>query len=311
MVFRRKRTWAKSRRKIPAAAIPKSIARVRKQRIVVFNTMQACEHTCFAPDQVECSSRLTFALLRNEDLQTLFGDNVKIVSMQGSIYIDPVWVLPYEHLANCIAGTYGNPAAWIQFMNVYARTIWQFRAGMLKTYTSTVEVGPRPDYNVADSFDWSEPGFMRRWEKLWFMREELGIDHAMQDAPFGVGCDVSKPNTGALVNALAAGTGNINTETGAITTVCTPWAFNTADGPATRAYRTLRQPAPFRMAVNSKRVITLKENENLEIQAAFTTLFPGSDCFPSEFDDCMLGCQGGLACTLRLIPNIVMTLQYG
>lgn len=317
MAFRRKRAFH-VKRKIRASAIPKSIARVRKQRIVVFNTMQACEHTCFEPNET-CTSRVVLSLMRNGDLQTLFGDNVKIVSMQGSIYVDPLWVLPYQVTGvpvECGNGQYGVGPAWLAFMNIYSRSIWQWRAGMIKTYSTSVSpASPTPDYNVDNSFDWSEPGFMKRWEKLWFFREELGIDHMVQGALYGV-CgtsNVSKPNTGALVNALAAGTGNINTETGAITTVetCTPFGQNTDLGPLQRSYRTVRQPAPFRMSVNTRRPIQLKENENLEIQCAFSTLFPGPDCFPGEVDDCMLDCMGGAACTIRLIPNITMTLQYG
>lgn len=311
----RSRKWFRGgRRKIPAAAIPKSIARVRKQRIVVFNTMQACEHTCVPNEGPSCTTHFQLALLRNEDLQNLFGDNVKIVSMRGEVYIDPLWVLPYGVDSNCVGGILGDPASWLAFFNTYARSIWQFRAGMLKVFSGSFEgptTDPVPDYQVDNSFDWSEPSYMRRWEKLWFFKEGLELDHPMEGAfLYGYG-NVTKPDTGALVNALAAGTGNINTQTGAITTAGTAVFRSTNTGHPQAGIRRISAPQPYRMSVNSRRVISLKENEGLEISCAFSTLFPGPDCFPTESDDCMLDCMGGLPCIIRIVPNILMTLQYG
>lgn len=309
----RKRTWKTRGRKIPAAAIPKSIARVRRQRIVVYNTMQECEHTCLEPDFPLCTTAFRIAILRNSELQSLFGDNVKIVKMQGSIYIDPLMQAPYGGLdSNCATGIFGDPDAWVPVMNLYAKTIWQFRAGLCKVYSSTLDVGgsPTPDYDVSKSFDWSEPAFMRRWEKLWFFREELGMEHPMEGAfLYGYG-DVSKPNTGALLNPLAGGTGNINTETGAITTAPVSVFRSSNAGFPQAGFRYLRQPAPYRLSLNSSRVINLKENEGLEIQAAFSTLFPGADCFPGEADACNLDCNA-LPCLIRIVPNLILTLQYG
>lgn len=300
------------KKKIPASAIPRSIARVRKQRIVTFNTMQACEYTCLPPEQVNCTEVFTLALLRNTDLQSLFGDNVKVVSMQGNVFFDPLWTLPYSVDSNCVSGILGDPASWLAFFNATSRTVWQLRAGLIKTLSATTSpASPVPDYDVSQSFDWSEPAFMRRWNHMWFMREELGLDVEMQGAVRGICANVSKPDTGALVNALAAGTGNINTQTGAITTDCQTFLVGGNNGSPQRGYRTLRHPTPYRMSVNSKRVISLQENENLEIQGAFSTLFPGADCFPTETDTCFLDCSGLLPCTIRIIPNILMTLQYG
>lgn len=314
MAKRRSTRWNSSRRKISASKIPKSIARVRKQRIVVFNTMQACEYTCLAPDP-ECTTPFRIALLRNVDLQNLFGDNVKIVRMQGSIHIDPLWQLPYAVDSNCVGGILADSASWLAWINSMSRSIWQLRAGMCKVVSSTTDVGgsPTPDYDVAQSFDWSEPAFMRRWEHMWFFKETLGLDAMMSGAHIGVCSNVTKPDTGSLVNALAAGTGNINTQTGAITTACQVVSQALADnsGPPQRAYRTLPPPRPFRMSVNSSRVISLKENEGLEIQASFGTLFPGADCFPGEEDSCFLDCSGIIPCIIRIIPNVTMTLQYG
>lgn len=304
----------RTRGKIPASKIPRSIARIRKQRIVVFNTMQECEHTCLTPDVPLCTTTFNIALLRNTDLQGLFGDNVKIVKIQGSIYIDPLMGVPYGLLdSNCVAGTLGDTPSWLAVMNYHAKTIWQLRAGMCKVFSSTNDIAnsPTPDYNVSQSFDWSEPAFMRRWEKLWFFREELGLDHPVEGAfLYGYG-NVSKPDTGALVNALAAGTGNINTQTGAITTAPAAVFRSSNTGHPQSGYRYIRQPAPYRMSVNSSRVISMKENEGLEIQAAFSTLIPGADCFPGEEDACNLDCQGALPCIIRIVPNILMTLQYG
>lgn len=312
MPFRKSSKYRYSRGKIPARKIPKSIARVRKQRIVSFNTMQACEHTCVPVETSNCTTNFTIALLRNVDLQQLFGDNVKIVSMRGNIFIDPMFHLPYAVDSNCVTGLLGDPASWLGFMNSQARSIWQFRAGMIKSYSElNFPNDPQPNYQVENSFDWSEPSYLKRWEHLWFHREDLGIDHIMQNAIQGICANVSKPDTGAILNPLAGGTGNINTQTGAISTVCGAVGEPLNTGMPQRAYRQIRQKAPYRMSVSSRRVITLKENENLEIQCAFSTLFPGTDCFPTEEDTCMLDCEGYPPCIIRIIPNVLMTLQYG
>lgn len=309
----KKRRFGRSKRKISASAIPKSIARVRRQRIVVFNTMQACEHTCLAPDP-ECTTTFNIAMLRNTDLQSLFGDNVKIVKIEGAIYIDPLMGVPYGLLdSNCVSGTLGDTASWLAVMNHYAKCIWQLRAGMCKVVSSTNDVGgsPTPDYNVSQSFDWSEPAFMRRWEKLWFFREELGLDHPVSGAfLYGYG-DVTGGGGGALLNPLAGGTGNVNTFINPNTTAATAVFRGSTAGHPQAGQRFIRQPAPYRMSVRSSRVIALRENEGLEIQGAFSTLFPGSDCFPFEEDSCNLDCMGALPCIIRIVPNITMTLQYG
>lgn len=268
--------------------------------------MQACEWTCSEWGS-ECKKLETLVLLRNQEVQTLFGDNVKIVSITGGVYVEIRFPRPYT----LDIGEYGEPATWLAMFDLLQSSVFHGRAGLVKTETTTnLPAQPQPEYNLSESFDWSEGRYIKRWEKLWIPQESFTIQHAMEGVPYGICSDVTKPNTGNIVNALAGGTGNINTETGAISTTCTPYAVSVDDGPVWHGFRHIAPPRPWYINLGSRRPITLKENENLELQMAFAAENPGSDCFPGEANPCDLD-SSLLPCQLRFIPNVMLTLQYG
>lgn len=308
---KRSRWGSSRRRKLPASAIPKSIARVRKQRIVVFNTMQACEFTCSAWDPQDCKSRITFDLVTNSSLQTLFGDNCKVVDMRGGVWIDPWLYTPYDISANGVTGAFGDPAAWLQFFNLYSKTVLQGRAGLVRTQATASAPGAfLPDYYIDDSFDWGDGPWMKTWNHMWFMKENWTLDHMQQSAVMGICSDTSSAGGGSALNPLAGGTGNINTFVGPTSTVCTQVQASTTNGQPQRAYRQLANPRPWYISLNRRKPITLKENQALQLDCAFSSLVPGTDCFPTEADDCQVE-NTSIPCLMRLFPNVTMKIQYG
>lgn len=309
MAFRRKKSWFRGARrsKIPASRIPRSIARVRRQKVVAFNTMQVCEHTCVLEDGENCTTSMTIALVRNTELQELFGDNCKVARISGAVHIDPWYPPPYT----IASGEYGETSDWLTHMNLLSRTILQGRAGLVKTMSNSEDpTNPLPDYVIANSFDWSEAPWIRQWNHMWINKETYSVHHRLEGAPLGVCSDVFKPDSGSVVNALAAGTGNINTQTGAIGTTCIPIFETTDDGNADVGIRTLPPARPWRIPLNIRKDITLKENQNLEMKLSFSTLSAGTDCYPFEDDPCELTAHG-FPCLFRVIPNVMLTIQYG
>lgn len=304
MAFRRKTPFRRWKRKIPAASIPKSIARVRKQKIVVFNTMESCEYTCSPADPETCFQEFTVAMLRNVDLQALFGDNCKLASIRGSVVVDPFFTPPYS-IAQSL---YGSSPAYLAWMNFMSRTILQGRAGLIKTYSNTDDPGnPLPDYHIDRSFDWSEPNWIRTWNHLWVMKEDITIHHRPNTAVVGVCPDHSQ--AGYIVPPWATGSspGYI---VPAASTVCTTLYENGQAGPPSDVERHMRAVTPWRIPINIRRDITMKENENLDLKVNFSSLAAGGDCFPFEENPCEMG-DAALICTFRIIPNIQMVIQYG
>lgn len=310
MAFRnkgRRSSWRNRAAKIPASKIPRSIARVRKQKIIVFNTMQACEFTCVAADPQQCIQEMTIAILRNVDLQESFGDNCKVASLRGSVWIDPWFPLPYT----IAQSEYGETSQWLAYMNFMSRTVFQGRAGLIKTLSNSDDpTNPMPDYHIDNSFDWSEAPWIKQWNHMWFNKETIALDHRLEGGLLGICSDVFKPDSGSVTNVLAAGSGTINTQTGAIGTTCIPIFEVVDDGAPNLGKRSIPPMRPWRIPVNIRKPITMRENQNLEMKVSFANLFPGADCFPGEEDACEIDTPAQV-CIFRVIPNIQLTIQYG
>lgn len=309
MAFRRKnrfRTRFSRNRKIPARAIPRSIARVRKQKIVAFNTMQACEHTCVEEDGESCTTNMTVVLLRNVELQDLFGDNCKVARISGALHVDP-WFFPPYTIGG--GGEYGETGSWLTYFNLMSRTILQGRCGMVKTQSNSAEPdNPQPDYVIADSFDWSEGPWMRQWNHMWFPKETLAMDHLMQGNSLGICSNVSKAST--IVPPTVTGN-NPGWVDSAIVTVCNTEFEGSDAGAPQLGHRSLPPMRPWRIPLTWNRDITMKENQNLELKLSFSSLSPGADCSPLENDICEIGTGHAFPCLFRIVPNVLLTIQYG
>lgn len=307
MAFRKKFSrFRKSRAKIPSWKIPRSIARVRRQRVVAFNTMQACEHTCVEESGL-CTTDFRISILRNTELQSLFGDNCKVASIRGSVWIDPWFKPPYTIAQQ----EYGEASDWLVYMDLMSRTILQGRAGLIKTFANSDDpTNPLPDYRIHDSFDWSEAPWLKQWNHMWFPKETYELEHPLEGAfLYGYG-NVTGGGGGQLLNPLAAGNGNINTAIDP--NVTTPTAvFRSSDEGYPQTGRR-RSPAlrPWRIPINIRKDITMKENMNLELAVSFSSLHPGGDCFPFEDDLCEVNGHA-FPCIFRIVPNIMLTIQYG
>lgn len=302
------RTWPR-KGKIPASAIPRSIARVRRQKVVAFNTMQACEHTCVF-DQGLCTSDMRISILRNAELQSLFGDNCKLASIRGSVWIDPWYKPPYSLLNS----EYGESSDWLPFIDLMSRTILQGRAGLIKTFANSDDpTNPLPDYRIQDSFDWSEAPWIRQWNHMWFPKESYTLQHQLDTTITGIQ-SVNNVQKGAdvNVNALAAGTGPVNVNIGAITTTSAAVLHTLGTDAGAPQYASRHIPAmrPWRIPINIRKDITMKENQNLELAIAFSSLHPGNDCFDIEDDPCEVNGHA-FPCIFRIVPNVMLTIQYG
>lgn len=294
--------WTKGRtrrsyRKIPMRAIPRGIARTRKQWITVANTMSQCHYQCIEWTPGNCKTNVLLGFLENEDLQSLFGDNCSVAALRGSISFLPIWQVPYDRVSN----SRDNGAFWNAYINNLDGTIIQARCGLKRS-----EVTPAfPDglfYDPADSFNFSDGQWLKLYNHQWSLESEKSAHYYPVSAVYGICPTVTSSNS-----ILTDGSGTID----GVDTTCTIGIKTAPVTPTTPQLVTVTIPPvkPWILPINYRRKIRMKENEELNLHCAFERLFGDSTCFPGEANPCGIE-SGGLPCNIKMVWNLRALIEY-
>lgn len=292
------RKWGFSRRKIPASRIPRSIARVRKQWVSIFNPLESCTTIC--SEFLGCGTTTYLHLLDNDELQSIFGDTCKVAALDARVWFKPV--IPYP-IDLTVAGANNSLA---EFFN--DRTIF-LRAGLKKFQTSVAD----PDgitQGMKESFDWAEGQWMRTWRRIWNPSVNFGIETIPSGATYPFNMCSNTERALYIVPPTASGsqpTYNVP----AITTTCTQIANTSALAYVQQTTRQIRQPAWKSISLSRTRLIALKENEELTFVFSWGQLDPDASCYPGEDDPCRFGPYPDPPCSMNVIVEARALIQYG
>lgn len=306
MVWKSRSNWKKpwSRRKIPAKALPRNVAKKRRQWISVYNNMGGCLYQCVKWPDGNCQNNFTVELLSNDSVQQLFGDNTAIVGMSGSILWQPYYPAPNE----CDDGSL---AIW---MDSVIESMVHLRAGLFKTPTSAglpdgMELVP------SNSFDWAETRWLREWNHVWTpMPHHFTKATHPQNSFLGICPDVLRDSyTVPPTSSGSQPTYNVPE----LNTTClniTAGGEDCFNGVVTQH---VRAHPWWRQSLRSKRRIVMKDSDELIMYVSASKLFPafladgGCRAAPEGPPDCFERDTLITPCTMHAYINLKLCIEYG
>lgn len=249
----------------------------------------------------DCTSmKLQFHIVDAPDLSILYGDDVKIVQMVGSIYTRPVFQRPQ----NCSAA---ELAEWYERVQ---DTFISLRMGLVKQRVSQAVPGGL-FWDPTDNLDWSDGPWLRSWHADWAPKPRNVTQEWYQN--------------GALVGSYGIVTRNAYVEPAApswtLATGSGTWAgYSSVNVPAigtTQGFAFIdsedcqtgpnwskwEEPGWRRWSLNSKRTIHLREEDDLSFMIGGQVL-----------SDLSGGCglkDAYRPCRQQLKMDLKVKLQYG
>lgn len=302
---KRRWPWRARSSKIPASKIPRSIARVRRDWVSVYNVTDSFDNTgcryVIAPWNpvtigglgAQCFSSFSLNVMFAQALTDLYGDDVKIVKMVGDLWLRPVFV----------AADACFPDQVQDLQTAWANYFIRLRGGLFKQRIVSSDLAvegvvPHP----LQSRDWSDAGFLKTFERTWVPPGEwIGAN------VYGEGQVV-----GAIGNTHQAGYTVPEEANGdqqpynvpALSTdcfFCTVGNESCVEGPTQ-----IRYVAPGWKRVNwsSRKVVHMREDDNL------TWYFDWAQLSPSQ-GDCGIPTPVDPPCAMHIVPSLKIQLQYG
>jgi len=293
--------------RIPWRALPRSVAKKRRHWITLYNDAENCVFNCLPT--LPCGDvPMQLELVSNGSLQTLFGDVVTVKRFVGEFYFRP-W-LPHPNLCSVTENL-----QWIQTLE---RAFVHARFGMVKQRMALSQTPPN-DYLVfdpLDRFDWSETRWLKEWRHSW---PSPGRNATYENAPDGalIGCcsQVERDEYNLPSWTLAAGNGNWSGATvPEISTVCGPCYNAPAEGCTIRSNQIHGRQFPWwRMNMNMRKTIQLKESDRLDLFGNFVLLGPdssgGGTC--ADDPDCLVDAISNDFCRVNIVSHLKMLIEYG
>lgn len=304
MPFRRnygrgKRPAGWSRRKIPFRRLPRNVAKKRRHWVTLYNEPGLCEVDCLGTTE-GCVQAYRLELVPNALLQTQFGDNVTVKRFVGEAYLLPFYKSPDM----CSNDEVGQWFAWRNAMH-------NLRAGMIKQRVSIDNYPLGVAYDPMDSFDWSEAPWLREWRHTW-LPDAVVIGQTR--APTGTLIGVSSDTTRAQYNTPATSSGSqplfsvpaIETES------CIPCEALSEECFYLGNYREKKALQYWRMPLNMRKTITMKESDRLDIffSVAAPTLTDNCGDTPGG-PPCFNQLPGNPMCNLQIQVGLKMLIEYG
>lgn len=303
----RRRFARKSSAIIPAKRIPKSIARVRTDWVPVYNVTDQLSSpspggtSCsflqapWAPVTVngdaQCFSSFGLLIMSADQLSDNYGDDVKIVKMQGDI-----WMKPYYTPADAC---FPNDLALLQAQ--WDSCIIRARGGLFKQ--RVVSPGPVTPHPLMGR-DWTDARFLRQWEKMW-----------MTPPPQSTATTYGEGQVVGAIGNTHQNSYNVPEEASGdrppytVPAVSTDCFFCTAgneqcfDGPSLTRYV---GPGWKRVSLSSSRTIRMHEDDMLTWNIDWAVLGP-----VAEGNPCNLAPTTSFPCAMAFIPSLKVKLQYG
>lgn len=292
----RPRWTGKWRRRISSKALPKSVAKKRRQWVTIWNEMENCQYNCLAWDSESCNFGWQIALLDPPSLGELFEfEPVTVVRQVGSIMLRPWRARPNP----C------DPDSWGQYQN-WLRNHIHFRAGMVKQRTSTFEPSGTI-YDPSNSSDWSEAPWKRNWEHQWTPRV-TNYGTQFQNSSTVIGVCSNTTRSSYLTPATASGDQPSFTVP-AIATSCTPVLL--PEGCGALPFQAASEFPFYRLSLNSRRRIFMSESDRLDIWASMSVITADGDTCNNGVGPCFNDLAAAYPCNITAYTNYKILVEYG
>lgn len=293
------------KRKIPFKALPRNVARKRKQWLTLYNDGGLCRFQCVP---VEACPDVPFhvELVSNQSLQQFFGDNVTVEALRGNLYFRPWTVRP----------NICDKDDWREWIVAMERQMFHMRLGLIKSRITADDIDG-PTLDPLSGYDWSEQRWLKEWTHTWPSR---GRDAWETTKPYlswgGVCSEVHQPSYNIPGWTMVTGSGTWagvtvpETQTDCIDHVTEPEVGCYADQTARRA----KEQPWWRMPVGMRKRINLRENDRLDIWGNMANVIPdwetGGSC--ADNPDCLVDAPNAvLPCRLNMMANVKMLISYG
>lgn len=197
-------------------------------------------------------------------------DVFTIVKMQGWVEFCPAFCQAAQETAQCL-----SDPAHCEVFHQFARQFdtYHLRAGLSKDRWEldplTRQYGTIQRFPL-DPADWSDAQFMRQFERFKSRRRILEGIQLNGSAPLGCCGNVSAAAAGAPANTLSNGSGTVNIP--AISTDCEP--CQGGEDNFRLQSQAIEQYGCFRISLNSRRRLVLRENEGLTLWVDYTSFTP-------------------------------------
>lgn len=244
-------------------------------------------------DGAECYSSFSFDIVLPNVLTDVYGDDVKIVAMVGSFWLQPVFETADACFPNDLAAL---QAKWNNYFILA-------RGGLFKTRvtSSNLDVGG-PVAHPLNGRDWSDAGWLKQWERAWPALPPQSIATTYGEGQYiGMCADVHRD----AYNTPATSSGSqplFNVP--AITTTCLPVTAGNEDCLDGPSYTRYQGPPWKKVSLNTRRTIRLHEDDSLIWYCDWTSVYQSQT----------LCGGGGVApepCAMRIIPSLKFKVQYG
>lgn len=313
--FRRGFRRSFPRRKVPWKALPRNVARQRKQWVTLYNDGGLCQFNCLGI--IDClDDPFNIELISQTSLQQFFGDNVTVEAIKGEIWFRPF--LSHENPCDAVD--------WRNWTVSAERLMYHLRLGMMKERVSENDIlignAEGSVWNPLSGFDWSEARWLKEWRHTW---PSVGREQWYSFKPYGsfagICNETSKPSVNVPGWTMASGSGTWAGYTEpAIQTICcvedcvtdfeTGCYPNDVGGVA-------HQLRWWKMPLGMRRRIRLRESDNLSIWGNMAYIEPdwvgpNGTCSQDILGvDCAVDAMQDPACTLQLFANVKVKLAYG
>lgn len=294
---RNKWRFRRTARKLPARAIPKSIARVRKEWVTIYNPMEqaGCRPLIapWSPVGDSCWSRLAIHVLDPVTLSETYQDNVKISAMKGSIFMRPLFQRPSVCDAN----------EWTQWINAVRDSFIRCRVGLYKQETIAANpVGQTPD--LGGDVDYSDTPLLKEWVRNWpSVPYKLQVPWYGENTFMGVCNDTTRDSY--ITPATSTGS-QPAFQVPEIETICREFTGTNETCLAGPVNVFAQEHGWKSISLNRRRDIVMKEEMDLSYVFAWANIVRDAEMQPS------CGTSTWAApCALQIIPDLKVQICYG
>lgn len=265
MAFRRTRKTPFRRRRSPM----KTFAKKRRTWVTSFN-QDLCNviNQDFNATEVCQDVGVKLILISSSTLHNVFSDRARVVRVLGDLWLWPT-ITPdgssFDKLAIAAAGS--------QFQGFVG--LRRHDTNPLEIANESLNYIPRPlqsDSSHDHAYDLSESQWKKTWQHTWFPSYRFGIQgfSAQFNLSFPVQCN-DVHTTGVGDNDFVDGTGTINIETTCNTPDCVACPQDLGDVALVGQMPGL--PGPWHVHVDYRKPISLREDQELEIDMQVVSAF--------------------------------------
>lgn len=295
----------RSKRKIPASAIPRSIARVRTDWVTIYNPFdvtdsQGCGYfqAVWDPEQASCVRTFGLNVMDATELTDKYGDDVKIVQTVGSLWLRPVFL-------SADLCDDGETAPYLKKLSSY----WiQARGGLFKQRLVNLDRDPTSTGQTPHPLgtrDWSDAGFLKTFERVWVPPGEHHEQTVWNDQQF-TGPVGLVARTAYITPATASGD-QPAFSVPTIQTTCGDCFPDEGECLLGGVKTHFHAPSWKRINMNSRRTIRMHEDDSLEWYVDWASISLAT----FGEDPCAQATPTAAPCAMHINMQLKIKLQYG